>query len=281
MIAGVRVLLDPRIPAHVVRRVDAGVRMASAGGIRYDLFPALEGADLRMQGLRHWPAIVLSQLTPDHAPSPPHPKRVEPDALLVPVVGYVREADMALVGKALNRGLPLHGLLIEGVSDQPRDVVEALCCAQRHVLPPYVEGELKEIAGGVIGTMSMRALLDGRRITVPLLARYYCASPRTLRRHFASRGLPTPERWVAWLSTIAASAYLSTHRTTVERASFNLGYGSGAALSQVCRRLTGMGLSSFSGPGGCRSVLVQLRNVCAADCLAALDDEAASTRTPR
>lgn len=281
MVADVNVLLDPRIPAHAVRRVDAGIRMASVGGMRYDLFPAREGLDLMMQGLRRWPAIVLRRIASDDDPSLSDPERAGPDAQVVPVVGYVREADMALVGKSLNRGFPLHGLLIEGVSDTPRDVVEALRRAQRHLLPPCVEVGLAEIAGAVIGTMSMRALLDGRRITVPMLSRYYGASPRTLRRHFASRGLPTPERWVAWLSTIAASAYLSTRRTTVERAAFNLGYGSGAALSQVCRRLTGMGLSSFSGPGGCRSVLVQLRNACAADYLAALDDEAASTRTPR
>lgn len=253
-----KILLDPGLPQHWVSRIEAGAQMAMASGVRYGMMVGCAEADLIVQGLRNWPAVVVRCLTPDEGDGRLSAGGPDP----VPVVGYVSDGDLAQVARALNGGRPLQGLLIEGVSDKPWDVLEALQCAQRHLLPKRLEGDLAEIAGEKIGRLSIRALLDGRRIDVTLMAELYGRSPRTLRRHFAARGLPRPERWVGWLTTLAASAYLSTSRRTIASAAFLLGYNSGSALSQVCRRLTGSGLSTFRGPRGWQAVLADLRNDC-------------------
>src|SRR5690606_11456982 len=123
----------------------AKVGVSVQSGMRFGVIRADPEIDLVEQGLRHWPAVVVQALSARAGNGVPGPGGAKSSG--VPIVGYVRQAEVALVARALHGGWALKGVLIEDVSDKPWDVLEALQSALRSALPAQLEQDLVQIAG--------------------------------------------------------------------------------------------------------------------------------------
>lgn len=231
--------------------------MAAAEGVRYRLVRLDQGGGVERAQITG-PAVVIQSLSGAEEVR----DRVGSFSSSIPLVGYIRQSDVSIIAQAIRENWPLCGLLIEDVSDKPWEVLETIRAVHRHTVGKRLEPHLRALAGDRLGRLSTQALADGRRINGRLLAEVYGTSRRTLRRHFSRRKLPPPDRWSNWLNVLIAVDLLGTSHRTITSIGFALGFDSGAALSQTCRRLTGTGLSAFRNGDGFETLMHHLRRDC-------------------
>lgn len=72
------------------------------------------------------------------------------------------------------------------------------------------------------------------------LARRMATSRRTLGRHFAEAGIPTPSHWLQIARLLYVSLYLQRNRCSIGRAAAEVGYPDPFTMSNQMKRLTGL-----------------------------------------
>jgi AraC-like DNA-binding protein len=82
--------------------------------------------------------------------------------------------------------------------------------------------------------------LSGELTTVSKVARRMCLSRRTLGRHLADAGLPSPSHWLQFARLFRAVLLIQGKGATVTRAAASIGYPDAFTLSNQMKRLLGL-----------------------------------------
>lgn len=253
-----KIVVDEELPASCLDRLKSALRMEAAGGVDHEI--VLTGSWQAIKGAVAGAETSVSMHTfsrPDRdRPMMMSVRRRYPH---VPFIAYLPRRRIEVAARIVSDDWPVQSLLIEDVVDSPREIAAALTDSRRKSGAERLHSSFTDLAGERVGEALSRALRDEHRVDASRLAEHYGTSPRTLRRHLADAGLPAPGRWASWLNVMEAAILLGDPDRTTESAAFEVGYGSGAALSQVCRRLVGEGISRYRGEEGLEKLLGHLR----------------------
>ena len=98
------------------------------------------------------------------------------------------------------------------------------------------------------------------RLTPATLAEILGTSPRQLVRILADAGAPSPHRLLMWGRLIVAGALMDGSRRSADRIAVALGFPSGSAFRNTCRRYLGATPTEARAEGSARFVVERFRS---------------------
>jgi len=99
------------------------------------------------------------------------------------------------------------------------------------------------------------------RLTPATLAEILGTSPRQLVRILADAGAPSPHRLLMWGRLIVAGALMDGSRRSADRIAVALGFPSGSAFRNTCRRYLGATPTEARAEGSARFIVERFRSV--------------------
>lgn len=150
-------------------------------------------------------------------------------------------------------------LVVADMGDGPTAFSRALERASARGVAGMVRTEIPADADPLVrDTLLVAVTRAHERLTPAALADIVGASPRRLARALADAGYPSPHRLVMWGRLIVAAGQMDETRRSADRIALALGFPSGSAFRNNCRRYLDARPGEIRTRGGARFVLERL-----------------------
>lgn len=142
-------------------------------------------------------------------------------------------------------------LVVAEVDDTPTRFARALEKAGARGVGSLVRALLAPDENSVVRDAMMIAVTRAQEAITPIgLARLIGVTPRSLARQLAAAGFPSPHRLVTWGRLIVAAALMDETHHSADRIALTLGFPSGSAFRNTCRRYLDATPSGIRASGG-------------------------------
>lgn len=173
----------------------------------------------------------------------------------VPIVAYVSEApgrarDLFDAGR-----LGVESLVLADRDDAPESLRAMVEQAEARGVAALMRRHLAPLDPFLRDTVMIAVTRLHEHLTPDTLARALGVSRRALSRHLQDSGFPPPQQLLGWARLIFAAHMLETRTRSADSAAQALGYASGSAFRNICRRYVGATPQEIRSRGGARFVL--------------------------
>lgn len=151
-------------------------------------------------------------------------------------------------------------LVVADMDDGPSAFARALERAAARGVARLVRGAIPPgIDAAVRDAVLIAVTRAHERLTPATLADILATSPRQLARTLADAGYPSPHRLLMWGRLIVAGALMDDSKRSADRIAVALGFPSGSAFRNTCRRYLGATPGEARAEGSARFVVERFR----------------------